>query len=557
MIAWNGYEEIILLTTDLHSSEPTKVLEVIPLPSEPEVKKGDIEVLQRVTEIINKRLAKLAEARSKRKGKEAPEMRPAGEITFNEQIGAHDISVAHVLNSNGFIDWVDNYLKSSGVENPKIPEELKTVIAEYLEEGFGWFVFDVVQLEREPKTNEAIQYRFRTDFLYYPLKITRTLEGNTTIDLLVLTPETKNKYVFTGFPRYRIRYPHRPIYLTNEELRYIDDELYDLFRHLENNKAWLSIWQIEGELSSFRYDLILMDLEELEEMVKVFDAVGKGDTETVKRLLDTGVYEDVIDARDSMSMTALMRAASYGHSEIAHLLLEAGAAVNATDKLKWTALMVAAEGGHIEFVKLLLDEGIDVNAVSNDGRTALMIALMYGSFDFAQLLLEARADVNAQDKDRRTALMFASEKRHPGIVKSLIEAGAYVNAQSNNGYTVLMSALWLGNEEVIRLLLEAGANVNASDDDGNTALIKVSGNGYRRICKLLIEAGADVNAQNENGRTALIFASEKKHPETVKLLIEEGADVNAQDEEGHTALMYAKERGYKEIVQLLNEADAK
>ena len=41
MIAWNGQEEILLLSTDLRASQPTKVLEVIPLPAEPEVKKGD------------------------------------------------------------------------------------------------------------------------------------------------------------------------------------------------------------------------------------------------------------------------------------------------------------------------------------------------------------------------------------------------------------------------------------------------------------------------------------------------------------------------------------
>ena len=40
LIAWNGLEEILLLTTDLYASETTKILEVIPLPSEPEVEKG-------------------------------------------------------------------------------------------------------------------------------------------------------------------------------------------------------------------------------------------------------------------------------------------------------------------------------------------------------------------------------------------------------------------------------------------------------------------------------------------------------------------------------------
>ena len=56
MIAWNGEEEILLLTTDLRASAPTKVLEVIPLPSKPEVKRGDIEVFKRATALINKKI---------------------------------------------------------------------------------------------------------------------------------------------------------------------------------------------------------------------------------------------------------------------------------------------------------------------------------------------------------------------------------------------------------------------------------------------------------------------------------------------------------------------
>ncbi|MCK4804300.1 MAG: DUF2330 domain-containing protein [Spirochaetes bacterium] len=336
MIAWNGYEEILLLTTDLYASESTKVLEVIPLPSEPVVTEGDIEVFQKATYLINKKLAKsakLSRSRSKgEKGGEAEKIEPAGEITFHEKIGAHDISVAHVLNSQGFIDWVDKYLKSAGVENPKIPKELKTVIAEYLEEGYGWFVFDVVQLDREPKTNEALQYRFITDFLYYPLKITRTEEGDTTIDLLILTPKIGYDYEFTGIPEDRIYFPHEPISLNNDELKYLNEEMYELFGYFKyiNYTPYLQIWQITGKLSSFEEDLIVNDLykdglinyDELKKMVELFFAVEIGDTETVKVLLDAGAD---VNAKTNNDWTALMGATSHGYYEIIELLKKSGA----------------------------------------------------------------------------------------------------------------------------------------------------------------------------------------------------------------------------------------
>ncbi|RLF61550.1 MAG: DUF2330 domain-containing protein, partial [Thermoplasmata archaeon] len=41
IIAWNGTEEVLILSTDVTSSESTLVLELLPLPSNPlEVKEG-------------------------------------------------------------------------------------------------------------------------------------------------------------------------------------------------------------------------------------------------------------------------------------------------------------------------------------------------------------------------------------------------------------------------------------------------------------------------------------------------------------------------------------
>ena len=64
---------------------------------------------------------------------------------------------------------------------------MNSVIDEYLADGYQWFVFDVVELATEPRTNDAIEYRFACDKLYYPLRITRVEHGKTDIRLIVLT----------------------------------------------------------------------------------------------------------------------------------------------------------------------------------------------------------------------------------------------------------------------------------------------------------------------------------------------------------------------------------
>lgn len=248
MIAWNGDEEILLLSTDMRASEQTKVLEILPLPSKPDVKKGDIEAFRRATALINKRLQEY-----EGRGRGAGGGPPAGEITFYKKIGAHEIAVAHVLNGNGFLEWVEKYLRSAASGNPTVPEALKSVVGEYIEDGFEWFVFDVVSLDEKPKTQEAIQYRFATESLYYPLRITRTEEGETSIELLILTPMPLNE--FSGIPVEQVDMPHTPITITSDELRSLDEDMASLLGHRDDVK--LGIWRIRGKLSSFNKDLLV------------------------------------------------------------------------------------------------------------------------------------------------------------------------------------------------------------------------------------------------------------------------------------------------------------
>jgi hypothetical protein len=251
MIAWDGVEEILLLSTDISASDSTVVLEVLPLPSEPEVKKGDLETFRKATDLINRKLR--VAALSKRNGDDEKKvLTPGGEVTFHKKIGAHDISVTHLLNADSFVDWVKDYLKSLDIEGDVIADEMKDLIEEYIKDEFVWFVFDVVSLGLETVTNEPIQYRFTTKHLFYPLKITSTGVGNTSIDLLVLTPHLLRR--FPGLPIKRVRLKHDPITITSDELKELNEDMFELLG--EHAQMKLRIWQIKGELKLFDEDLI-------------------------------------------------------------------------------------------------------------------------------------------------------------------------------------------------------------------------------------------------------------------------------------------------------------
>lgn len=253
MIAWNGTEEILLLSTDMSASAKTKVLEIIPFPAEPVVKEGDVEIFRKAMKLINQKLQERSDQTKQEEGLEIMKGSPAGEVTFHQIIGAHDIMVIHVLDVNSFMEWVERYFNAYGVKNPKIPEAMKAVVNEYLEEGFLWFVFDVVSLDKVPITSEAIQYRFKTESLFYPLRITRTEEGDTSIELLVLTQRLLIK--FPGISIEEIKLPYEPLGMTSKELRGLSEEMDELLGREEKIK--LRIWHIEGELSGFKKDLLV------------------------------------------------------------------------------------------------------------------------------------------------------------------------------------------------------------------------------------------------------------------------------------------------------------
>ena len=250
MIVWSGDEEILLLSTDLHASDSTMLLEVLPLPSEPEVKKGDLETFRKATDLINMKL--YSEQTGKGRVLSEGVIVPSGEVTFHKRIGAHDISVTHLLDGQGFVDWVVDYLKTRGVEGNVISEDMRQLIEEYITDGFAWYVFDVVSIGQETVTNEPIQYRFKSKDLFYPLKITSTAEGSTSIELLILTSRLLNS--FPSLPIGRVRLKHDPVSINVEELRQLNEDMYKLLEGCDQLR--LRIWEIQGELKEFNADLL-------------------------------------------------------------------------------------------------------------------------------------------------------------------------------------------------------------------------------------------------------------------------------------------------------------
>jgi hypothetical protein len=251
LIAWNGEEEILILATDLRASEATKVLEIIPLPNKPKITEANPEIINEAVSLINTKMReRYKEARVKGEDVQRPLL--GGVVSYHTRIGAHDISVTKAVNKERFVAWLNSYLRTVGADTPTIPPELTAVVEEYLADGYVWFAVDVISVENTMRSVEPISYRFRTDKLYYPLRITRTEVGHTQVDLIVVTRERLKN--FPGIHTDRVVLIHEPVEVNTLELRRLSVSIDDLLNHPET--CLMRIWEIRGRLSNFRQDLL-------------------------------------------------------------------------------------------------------------------------------------------------------------------------------------------------------------------------------------------------------------------------------------------------------------
>lgn len=132
----------------------------------------------------------------------------------------------------------------------------------------------------------------------------------------------------------------------------------------------------------------------------------KGNTETVKILIDKGVK---LDLQDEKGMTALMWASVRGHTDqvkkseehtkIAKMLIDAGAKLDLQDKDDRTALHWTSIHGHAEVAKMLIDKKANLDIQDNDERVAILYALLEGRPEVAKMLTDAGAKLDIPDKD--------------------------------------------------------------------------------------------------------------------------------------------------------------
>ena len=271
-----------------------------------------------------------------------------------------------------------------------------------------------------------------------------------------------------------------------------------------------------------------------EAQVMLKEAAQRGETETVRELLEAGVPLKPYPAPkpkhryDGIPFDHVgWLTAAAEHPETLQVLMDAGASEK-DQKDKDGALLGAVRAGKLDAMRALVAYGADPNV---DPRK-LMVT-------------EGGSWMTMSGQGQGSLLIYAAESGNPEVVKEVLRLHPNLEAKGREGKTAMFAAAESGREgtdetrvECVRLLVAAGANVNARDEDGNTPLHETY---LTDVEEELLKLGADVNARNKDGETPIFTTVDD---EAIPLFVKYGADLTVRNKAGQTVLEAAeKDKG--------------
>jgi uncharacterized protein len=282
----------------------------------------------------------------------------------------------------------------------------------------------------------------------------------------------------------------------------------------------------------------------------VADAAMAGRADTVRTLLRDGAD---VNAAQGDGMTALHWAAMQGHTEMADMLLYAGANARATTRLgAYMPLHLASQKGAPAIVEALVDAGAPANAATTTGATPLMLAAASGSAETVTALLDRGAEIDAVDTANGvSALMFAAAQNRIDAVRALLargadwritakvtDLGALAREPELNIETRGLTPAETPPAGDIPGVTRAFRFVELIDKQGGLAALHLAARqGHVASARALLDAGADVNqASPADGMTALLIACINGHFDLAYDLLARGADPAAAATNGVTPL---------------------
>jgi ankyrin repeat protein len=151
----------------------------------------------------------------------------------------------------------------------------------------------------------------------------------------------------------------------------------------------------------------------------LFEAAALGEKELVETLLEGS--PDLANAMAKDGFCPLALAVYFGRTEVAELLLKAGASPDTPSNNEFKVRPIHSAAAHrnpevsLALVRLLLEWKAEPNVAQAGGWTPLHQAAAQGRLETASLLLAHGASPNAKTDDGRTPLEMARLKKHADV----------------------------------------------------------------------------------------------------------------------------------------------
>ncbi len=249
IVAWNGVDEVLILSTDVYADSRSTILGILPLPSKPDlIEATDWTPFTAVETLL--REAKMLSEGGKGRG-------PGVDIVFHEKIGAHDITVVKADDADGFEKWASQFLSDLGLAKEISSERLSALVSQYIQDGKPYFVLDVTDVTSEPRSIEPIIYRFRSDDLYFPLRISAMASGS--VDVAVFTI-SKGPIYQDQLPQFMSFATFYGVLGSPVRFRINEADLYDIEPRLAalfDGDAWFAALRYQGDLKALDADLVV------------------------------------------------------------------------------------------------------------------------------------------------------------------------------------------------------------------------------------------------------------------------------------------------------------
>jgi TonB family protein len=222
-----------------------------------------------------------------------------------------------------------------------------------------------------------------------------------------------------------------------------------------------------------------------------------------------------------------------------------------------TALILAATGGHTGAVRLLIEAGADADWETSDQRNVFTQAGDRGFVDILDIVLPKVSWKFRDTPENQSVLCTQASKGHAEMVRWMLGKKVSPNTKLP-GFSALGRAALAGRTETVKALIEGKADVKWVDPkSGYTALMLAAGMGHSECVKVLIEAGAEVSATSGGKATALHMAAQADAEAVIDLLLAHGADIDGRTHAGFAPLEIALIGQNPKSVAALEKAGAR